>query len=212
MSKRIIIVDDHEIFCAGLATLLQETPFEVVGSFQTTQDAESFLGEKEVDLAILDVRLKSPDGLDSIEVFDRKYGVPSVIMSASDNPAYIARAYVLGARDYLVKSMDGESMTNAIGRAMVGKAPMDNSLMHQIGVQLRFEPKAEAMPKGFPLTSREAQVLRHIAYGLSNREIAISLRLSIETIKEHVQNMIRKIGAADRTDAAVRAIKAGLVE
>lgn len=68
------------------------------------------------------------------------------------------------------------------------------------------------LPAEFALTSREAQVLRHIALGLSNKEIARSLSISVETVKEHVQNILRKIRANDRTDAAVRAIKSGLVE
>ena len=68
------------------------------------------------------------------------------------------------------------------------------------------------LPPELPVTQREAQVLRHVAYGLSNREIALSLGISVETVKEHVQNILRKTGASDRTDVAVRAVRLGLVD
>ena len=77
---------------------------------------------------------------------------------------------------------------------------------------MQEEVDATSLPSGFPLTGREAQVLRHIALGLSNKEIARSLMISVETVKEHVQNILRKVNASDRTDAAVRAIQSGLVE
>ena len=77
-------------------------------------------------------------------------------------------------------------------------------------VIMREEVDPATLPAGFPLTSREAQVLRHVALGLSNKEIARSLSISVETVKEHVQNILRKINANDRTDAAVRAIRNGI--
>ncbi|PAY21623.1 helix-turn-helix transcriptional regulator [Rhodopirellula sp. SM50] len=72
--------------------------------------------------------------------------------------------------------------------------------------------RSTQLPPELPVTSREAQVLRHIAFGLSNREIAKSLGISVETVKEHVQNILRKTGASDRTDVAVRAVRLGLVD
>ena len=85
-------------------------------------------------------------------------------------------------------------------------------LLDQIRRKLSESIRTSDLPPELPVTAREAQVLRHVAYGLSNREIANSLGISIETVKEHVQNILRKTGASDRTDVAVRAVRLGLVD
>ena len=212
MNARVVIVDDHKLFHIGFRELLAGSSIEVVGGFESGQAADQWLTRHSADLLMMDVRLQAPDGLDWIEIFQKRYNLPTVVMSGFDNPVYMARAYALGARDYLIKNGEVDRIVDVIERAIDGRPPRDDSPMGRVAAVLNRELQSQDMPAGFPLTGREAQVLRHLAYGLSNREIAKSLSLSIETIKEHVQNVIRKIEAADRTDAAVRAIKAGLVE
>ena len=99
----------------------------------------------------------------------------------------------------------------AIRRAAAGEAPPVGSLLQKTREAMEGSAMEESNPVNLPLTNREMQVLRHIALGLSNREISQSLTISVETVKEHVQNILRKISASDRTDAAVRAVKLGLV-
>ena len=126
-----------------------------------------------------------------------------------DNPSYVARAVVLGAEDFLLKHIPGETYVAAIERAVGGGEPAPDTVFSRIKATLheRLDPKADDVP----LTRREYQVLRHLAYGLSNREIARSLTISIETVKEHVQNVLRKLKVSGRTAAAVWIVKRGLV-
>jgi DNA-binding NarL/FixJ family response regulator len=130
------------------------------------------------------------------------------MMSAHDNPTYVARSVALGAEGFVLKDASAEQIIDAVERASRGEPPPENSKLNEIKTRLatRIDPQADDVP----LTRREYQVLRHLAYGLSNREIGRSLNISIETVKEHVQNILRKLNAADRTEAAVWAVKRGL--
>ena len=121
----------------------------------------------------------------------------------------MARSLVLGAEDFLLKHLPAEAYLAAIERAVHGGVLAPDTLFSQIQATLheRRDPQADDVP----LTRREYQVLRHLAYGLSNREIARSLTISIETVKEHVQNTLRKLELSNRTEAAVWIVKRGLV-
>jgi DNA-binding NarL/FixJ family response regulator len=114
----------------------------------------------------------------------------------------------LGADGFVLKDVSGQEIVAAVKRAARGEATPPNSRLAEIRQRLitRLDPTEDEVP----LTKREYQVLRHLAYGLSNREIGRSLSISIETVKEHVQNILRKLDAADRTEAAVWAVKRDL--
>jgi DNA-binding NarL/FixJ family response regulator len=121
----------------------------------------------------------------------------------------VARAVALGAAGYVMKGATKDEIVTAISRAHTGLPPETDSLMGKIrNTMARRRPTYD---EDIPLTNREVQVLRHVALGLSNREIGRSLDISIETVKEHVQNILRKLEAGDRTEAAVWAVKKGLV-
>jgi len=121
----------------------------------------------------------------------------------------VARAAALGAADFLLKDVPAQAFAAAIRRAMRGESPSEDSPFSKVRsiLQQRPDPKADEVP----LTRREYQVLRHLAYGLSNREIGFSLKISVETVKEHVQNILRKFDMPDRTAAAVWAVKRNLI-
>ena len=112
----------------------------------------------------------------------------------------------------MLKSAKRETLQLAINKAVNGAPLGPCSRMLRIREVMTQEVDTSTLPPELPLTSREAQVLRHIALGLSNKEIAVSLNISVETVKEHVQNVLRKVDANDRTDAAVRAVKLGMVD
>jgi DNA-binding NarL/FixJ family response regulator len=130
------------------------------------------------------------------------------MLSTYDNPTYIARSVALGASDYVLKGSSRTQLLSAIRRAATGESPSSDSVLHRVkrAMERRDEPIDDV-----PLTNRETQVLRHVALGLSNREIGQSLGISVETVKEHVQNVLRKIQVTDRTQAAVWAVRKGLV-
>ena len=212
MSWNVLIVDDHEVARVGVCWLLDRPPFHVAGSVPTAAEALQCLEENPIDLVLLDLRLSDGSGLKLLEQIRKSYAEVSVIVfSAYENPTYIARASALGAADYLLKNVPSQTLLDTLQHILTGNAADPGSLLCLIQKTMQETVDVRMLPSGFPLTAREAQVLRHIALGLSNKEIAKSLCISIETVKEHVQHVLRKINAADRTDAAVRAIKSGIM-
>ncbi len=133
------------------------------------------------------------------------------MFTSYDNPTYVARAAALGASDYLLKECRRETLVNVLQRSVAGDDADTQSLLMQIRKIMKPQKDAPAVLHEYKLTYREIQVLRHVGLGLSNKEIGKSLCISVETVKEHVQNILRKLKAKDRTDAAVKAVRWGLV-
>jgi DNA-binding NarL/FixJ family response regulator len=212
MTLKGLIVDDHEVAREGLGHLLVQHGIDVAGSVSTSDEAISMLQATQFDFVLLDVRMEGTDGIATLQSI-RKLApkLPVLMFSSYDNPTYVARAAALGATDYLLKSATCEDFRDAIERAVGGDALPPSSMLRRVRETMTGEVDLSLLPPELPLTGRETQVLRHIALGLSNREIAGSLEISVETVKEHVQNVLRKAKATDRTDAAVRAVKLGLV-
>lgn len=213
MPQSVMIVEDHAVAQVGVGHLLRSFGFDVAGAVGCTDEAAAMVESGGPDLVLLDVQLSQEDGLAVLtRIRELQPELPVVVWSAYDNPTYVARAAALGANDYILKGGEATDLEAAVRSALNGQPSNDKSLLVKIRRTMREEVDVNSLPAGFPLTSREAQVLRHIALGLSNKEIAKSLGISVETVKEHVQNILRKTNAKDRTEAAVRAIKAGLVE
>ena len=213
MSLKVLIVDDHEVARIGITYLLRAGGFLMEGSVSSGAEAAELLKNGSFDICLLDVRMSSEDGLSNIEVMRAiDPNLPIVILSAYDNPTYVARAVALGANDYVLKNGPSDAIRDSVSRAVNGEGPLSDSPLMKVRRIMREEVDTTTLPPGFPLTSREAQVLRHVALGLSNKEIARSLEISVETVKEHVQNILRKVKANDRTDAAVRAIRSGIAD
>ena len=212
MAVKILIIDDQEVAREGLATLLK-VPLISHAITSPGGDVIATIDDEQIDVVLLDVRMPQQDGLATLEkIRAAKPDLPVVMISAHDNPTYIARAVALGANDYLLKS-DGQSrMTQALTDATEGNSLPEESNLRRIRQLMHRNAPTPNVRDQLNLTPREIQVLRHIGLGLSNKEIASSLGISVETVKEHVQNILRKVGANDRTDAAVRAVRMGLVD
>jgi DNA-binding NarL/FixJ family response regulator len=131
-----------------------------------------------------------------------------VMFSAFDNPTYVARAISAGAHDYLLKTAGRSELIAAVTGAAAGSPPSKAGELKRMATSM--SKRQSAVGGGIQLTPRESQVLRLVAMGLSNQEIADSLEISIETVKEHVQNLLRKTSLNDRTQAAVWALRQGL--
>ncbi len=131
------------------------------------------------------------------------------MLSTYDNPTYIARSVALGAADYVLKGSPREDLIGTITAAAAGESPSRHGELKKIAGAMKVRQVID--DDDVPLTQRETQVLRHVALGLSNKEIGKSLEISVETVKEHVQNILRKIAVSDRTQAAVWAVRKGLV-
>lgn len=209
MSISVLIVDDHEIVRQGLASLVRDSPIRICGEAATPEEAVRQARKHHPAVVLLDVRIGDRDGLDVIKrIRTAAPGVRVVMLSAFDNSTYVARAVAAGAHDYVLKTASRGELIAAVTGAAAGRPPTRLGEFRRVaGVMAKREP---ATASGVPLTPRETQVLRQIALGLANQEIADALAISVETVKEHVQNVLRKISVNDRTQAAVWALRHGL--
>lgn len=200
---RVLVVDDHPVFRDGLKAVLHTAPDIVV----VAEAADGRLGiaafkEHHPDIVLMDLRMPRMDGADAIAAIlraDREATV--VVLTTFDGDEHIHRALALGAKGYLLKDATREEILSAVRTVHSGK---------------RFIPAEVATrlaerPIGRDLTEREIQVLEGIASGLSNREIGDDLGIAEATVKSHVNGILAKLSAKDRTDAAMIALKRGLV-
>ncbi len=210
MPIRLLICDDHEVIRTGLACLLAGTDIQIVAEAANGKDVIKAALKEKPDVILLDIRMPDGDGLATLEKLRAKIPESRVVMlSTYDNPTYIARAVALGACDYVLKGSPREDIIATIVAAAAGESPSRSGEMKRIAAAMKVRQVID--DDDVPLTQRETQVLRHVALGLSNKEIGKSLEISVETVKEHVQNILRKIAVCDRTQAAVWAVRKGLV-
>ncbi len=207
---RLMIVDDHEVVRTGMQSLVEGTEIEVVATAANGSDAVKLAKQSKPDVVLVDIRMADGDGLTTLEELRQKLPDLRVVMlSTYENPTYVARANAMGASDYILKGSTRAQLLGAIKAVAAGDAPSQYGEMKRVAGAMATREK-EKDPE-VALTQRETQVLRHLALGLSNKEIGSSLQISIETVKEHVQHLLRKINATDRTQAAVWAVRRGLV-
>ena len=210
MSKRLLIVDDHEIIRLGLRTKLETTDIEVVGEATSAAEALEAVDRLKPDAVLLDIRMEGGDGLNTLGRLKLDHqDLPIVLFSAYDNPTYIARAVALGAAGYVLKAAPTERLIDALNTALAGESAWTREELRRVTGALATPRLSQDIE--VPLTQRESEVLRQMALGLTNKEIAKMLGISYETVKEHVQHILRKIGVTDRTQAAVWAVRKNLV-
>jgi DNA-binding NarL/FixJ family response regulator len=210
MAIDVLIADDHEVVRAGLRSLFQGTDVHIVAEASGGDAALKLAKKHKPDLILLDVRMPEGNGLDCLARIKLDLAdTPVVMFSSFDNPTYVARAVALGASGYLSKGSSRDELVRAIKTAASGETIWSRE-------ELRRVTGALAAPRNgseqeVSLTKRESEVLKQLAFGLTNKEIAQSLGISYETVKEHVQHILRKIGVSDRTQAAVWAVRRNLV-
>ena len=223
---RILIADDHELVRDGFRRMLgYEEDLEVVGEARDGREAVELCRRLDPDLVLMDVRMPKMDGLEATRAI--KAEQPSVgvlVVTTYDNPDYLLEAIKAGAAGYVLKDAPSRQLTNAMRRALEGESPLNQELASQLIRRLadeatqaaRQEPpsaakdNAAAQPLRAELTSRELEVLKLVARGKTNQEIAEGLFISKATAKVHVRHVIAKLGVSDRTQAVVRALELGL--
>jgi DNA-binding NarL/FixJ family response regulator len=210
MGVRLLIADDHELVRSGLKSLVSGTDIEVVAEASGGPETVRLAREIKPDVVLLDIRMTDGDGLTALEELQKEMPEVRVVMlSTYDNPTYMARAQALGASDYVLKGATADQMVDTIHAVARGETPSTHGELHKVAGTMATRQKQ--VDNDVQLTQRETQVLRHLALGLSNKEIGQSLSISIETVKEHVQHLLRKMDVTDRTQAAVWAVRRGLV-
>jgi DNA-binding NarL/FixJ family response regulator len=210
MAIRLLIADDHEVVRAGLNSMLAGTDIRIVAEAEDGIEALELAAKHRPDVVLLDVRMPECDGITCLgRIKLDSPGMPVLIFSAYDNPTYVARAVALGAAGYILKSCSPVEITAAIQAVASGETIWSREELRRVTGALSA-PQANSNVD-VPLTKREGEVLKQLAFGLTNKEIAQALGISYETVKEHVQHILRKIGVSDRTQAAVWAVRKDLV-
>ena len=209
MPIRLMICDDHEVIRTGLASLLAGTDIEIVAEAANSKDALKLAAKDKPDIILLDIRLPDSDGLATLEKLAKSAGVQSHhALDVRQPHVHRPRSGAGGQRLRAERLFPRRHLRHDQGLA-AGESPSRTGELKKIASTMKVKQAID--DDDVPLTQRETQVLRHVALGLSNKEIGKSLEISVETVKEHVQNILRKIAVNDRTQAAVWAVRKGLV-
>jgi DNA-binding NarL/FixJ family response regulator len=209
---RLVVADDHPLIREGLRRTLAGSALSIEGEAATGSQAIELVRELEPDVVLLDIRMPHMDGLTALrEIKREKPHIPVVMLTAYDDPAWLVQAIAYGAAGYLLKTMARDDLVAAIKAVVNGDELMDSARLSSIVQQLgseTAEPTTPLLGDVNALTAREKEVLALVAEGLTNQQIATVLSVAPSTIKSHVQSVMLKLGASDRTQAAVMAVKA----
>jgi DNA-binding NarL/FixJ family response regulator len=209
MPTTIILIHPREIIRLGILSVLEnQSALKVVGQGSNGKDAVKLTKQHEPDLILLYDQLETVDSFDlAKKLLGSHSNLRIVMIGIEENSTRFARAAAAGVHDYLFEGSTGRQIIDTIKNAAVRKVPSPSTGYGKVLASMRDRSSNPAVD----LTPRELQVLRHVGYGLSNDEIANSLEISLETVKEHVANILRKMEMKDRTQAAVWAVREGLV-
>jgi DNA-binding NarL/FixJ family response regulator len=210
---RVVVADDHQVVRTGYAALLDTQPdFTVIGTACDGTEAVRVCRELDPDVVLMDVRMP---GMDGIEATRQLAGGPRIlILTTFDLDEYVYDALRAGASGFLLKDVTAERLFDAVRIIAAGEALLAPTVTRRLISEFtRLRPPSETPPTTALslLTPRETQVLRLVAEGLSNPEIAARLVVAEETVKTHVSRVLGKLGLRDRTQAVVTAYESGLV-
>jgi len=211
---RILIADDHAVLREGMRNLLErEKDFEVVGEAGDGEEAVRLGSELKPDLVIMDIVMPKLSGIEATKLI--KQASPStavLVLTAYNDIRYIIGLLEAGACGYLLKSARSNEIVGAIRAVRSGESVLDPAVTHKLlqrVVGLVKEP-GEVQTSG-QLTPREIEILRLAAKGMSNKDIADELFLSLRTVKAHLTNIFNKIGVGSRTEAIIKGLREGYI-
>jgi DNA-binding NarL/FixJ family response regulator len=229
---RLLIAEDHAMVREGMRSMLEGEPdLEVVGEAEDGREALELCRSLCPELVLMDVRMPKMDGIAATRAIKRERPRTIVLMlTAAEDPKHLAEALRAGAAGYILKASGRQEVIDAIRGVLNGESPMNQKLATQLLMRLYNEEAQEedvlavrTLPEGRTqeerpehsllktLTPKELEVLRLVAKGQTNRQIADDLFISVTTVKKHVQHIIAKLEVSDRTQAAILAMKLGLL-
>ena len=235
---RITLIEDHDLTRVGMRTALQQRGFNVIGEAANATDGLKLLGTAKPDVAIVDIGLPDMDGIELTRRFKQTQAEaedPSaaetkvLILTLQDNDDIVLAAFAAGADSYCMKDVSLDNLAEALRVTNSGNSWIDPAIARVVLYQARqgvpdgealdsktvainaAEPEYNQIIEAYPLTERELEVLQLIVDGCSNAAIAEKLYITVGTVKTHVRNILNKLCADDRTQAAVRALRSGLV-
>jgi two-component system, NarL family, response regulator LiaR len=211
---RILIADDHTLVREGTRERLErEEDFEVVGEAADGEEAVRLANQLKPNVAIMDIAMPNLNGIEATKRIKASQPATAVlVLSAYDNDQYIYAVLEAGANGYLLKNVRGRQLVDAIRDVRAGEVVLDPHVARKV-VQwfssLSRGERVEGLPEHF--SERELEVLKLAAKGMSNKEIAAELSLSVRTVQSHLGNIFAKLGVSSRTEAVLRALKEGWI-
>lgn len=211
---RILLVDDHVLFRKGLASLLASQPnIQIIGEANNGIEAIQAAKELKPDLIMMDINMPECDGLQATKIIKQSMPqVKIVMLTASDNDQYLFDAIKIGAQGYLLKDLELQQLLDLLELISKGEAILSNTMATKIFKE--FSRTSENGKHGDnheeELTDREVTILKYVAQGLMNKEIAETLDISENTVKIHIRNILEKLHLKNRIQAAVYAVRQGI--
>ena len=201
---RVFSVDDHPLLREGIAAIINSQPdMSLVGGAVNGSQALQFFREQRPDVTLMDLRLPDMSGIDAMIAIRSEFVEARIIMLTTfEGDVEVQRALAAGARGYMLKSMPPKDLVQAIRDVHAGKKRVPPEVAAHLAEHISDEN----------LTSREIDVLRHIAGGNRNRDIGERLFISEETVKVHIKHIMEKLGASDRTQAVAIAVRRGIIQ
>lgn len=211
---RVVIVDDQTLVRQGIRSLLSVAGIDVIGEAEDGSAAVELIQATDPDVVLLDVRMPRFDGLWTLRrLRERESTVPVLILTTFDDDDVVLDAIQAGARGYILKDVTLDQLTHAVTTLAAGGTLISPVITERVIRAVRsgsLLPDRDALPAQ-PLTDREIEVLRLVAQGYGNRQIADALFLAEGTVKNHLSSILGKLGTRDRTNAVLKAIRSGIL-
>lgn len=218
---QIVVVDDHPIFRQGVVdSLAMETDFEVIGQAEDGREGLQVIMTEEPDIAIVDVNLPEMNGQQlTRHLTAQRISTRVVLLTAYDDSSQAVHSMTAGAAAYCAKDIDPQKLIEVIRKVGQGKFVISEEVYDEGGLKSWLDQRTDLASTAYsdpgdpydPLSNREMQVLECVTLGMSNKEIALELGISHQTVKNHVTAILRKLRVDDRTQAAVFALRQGWV-
>jgi NarL family two-component system response regulator LiaR len=216
ISISTVLVDDHEITRLGLRMLLElMSEINIVAEVATGKDAVNVSLELRPDLVLMDIGLPDMNGIEATRLIKESLPSKVIMITSHTTDDDVLAGLTAGADAYCLKGVTGNQLSNAIHSVMEGAIWLDPLIAKQLVAVMKNRPRSKQVsePSGnpFQLSEREQEVLSLLVHGMSNQQMATKLCLSAETVKTHMRRIMEKLSVSDRTQAAVKAVKEGLV-